>query len=117
MPTARTRIEVHAHQVSDMYFVCFVLSQMRQAVANDRENGGEEEDATVCANICGAARRAPPDGDVPGLGLVPLLMEVGKLFGSRLPDGRFLLRMQSSVFFLSNSMCSCVALLFFLKRY
>ncbi len=51
---------------------------MRIAVANDREKDGEEEDATLGACIYGAARRAPPAEDIPGLGLVPLLMEVGK---------------------------------------
>lgn len=51
---------------------------MRLAVANDREKDGEEEGPTLGACLHGAASRAPPAAEVPGLGLVPLLMEVGK---------------------------------------
>jgi len=49
---------------------------MRLAVADKREEHGGEEGAMFGACIYGAARQAPPAGDVPGLGLVPLLMEV-----------------------------------------
>lgn len=50
------------------------LSQMRLAVAYDRDR--QEDSTSFGAYTRGGERRVSPTGDVLGVGLVPLLMEV-----------------------------------------
>lgn len=52
--------------------------QMRLAVANAHGIQAGEGDETGGIDVMDEPRRLPPTGDVPGLGLVPLLIEVCK---------------------------------------